>query len=295
MWTLVSYGVIILDKKKSFLVFGLVAIVAISITGVSALMLQIESIEPAYSGPPKAVIIDQLSDEFPNDFFHQEAIKYLVNAGYEVDTVYSKDVTVDFYKSLPQNNYKIVVVRTHGADSTQGDSVVLFTGEKYTEDKYIQEQLFGQVTKAAPVLEVAYKPANEKVTDWVIVNDTYSYLKSSVKKETTAENAFFAISPKLVSDSMKGKFHDTLFVLGGCNTLSNTSLANSLFQKGASAVVGWDNKVGSTDNDTAILYFLDLHLNKDMEIDESVNTIKNVFNQGLMPYPANFTHYQNTV
>lgn len=284
-----------MEKKNLPKVVGLIALVAIAITVLTAFMNQEQSVELTSASPPRAIIIDQLSDEFPSEFFHQKATEYLEGAGYKVDIITTKDVTVDFYKNLPEMNYKMVIVRTHGADNTQGDNVVLFTGEKYQEDKYIQEQLFGQVTKAAPLLEVAYKPADESESNWVIVNDTYRYLKSSVQKEEKADNSFFAISPKLVSDAMKGKFHDTIFVLGGCNTLANPSLSNSLLKRGASAVIGWDNKVGNTDNDNAILYFLDAYLVQDLDLKKSLDSLKELMNPDLMPYPANFTHYQNRV
>lgn len=282
-----------MEKKNLYKIIGLLAIVAIAFTLLDAMMSQEQSVEIASDAPLKAVIIDQLSDEFPNKVFHQQATKYFEEAGYQVDVVTTKDVTVDFYKTLPEKNYKIVIVRTHGADSDKNDNVVLFTGEKYQEDKYIQEQLFGQVTKAAPLLEIAYKPTDESESNWVIVNDTYSYLKSSIQQEEKAENAFFAISPKLVSDSMKGKFDGTIFVLGGCNTLANPSLSNSLIKRGASTVIGWDDTVGNADNDRAILYFLDSFLVQGFDIDESVEDVKNSFYPGLMAFPANFKQYKN--
>lgn len=282
-----------MTKKNLLKIFGIIVIVAVGAL-LTTFMTQEQSVELAYDGPPKAIIIDQLDDEFPNPSFHQQATEYLEMAGYQVDIVTTSDVTVDFYKSLPEKNYKIVVVRTHGADDDDKNNVVLFTGEKYREDKYIQEQLFGQVTKAAPLLEVSYKPTDDDESNWVIVNDTYRYLKSTVKKDTSSENEFFAISPKLVSDSMRGKFTDTVFVLGGCNTLSNPSLANSLLKRGASAVVGWDNRVGNSDNDVAMLYFLDSYLNQDLDIAKSVDNLNKVMNPDWMPYPAKFTHYPNT-
>lgn len=284
-----------MEKKILTKVFFSIVIAAVAFTILFAFMGQENSVEVVSDGPPRAIIIDQLSDEFPNEVFHQTATKYLQNAGFQVDNVTTKDVTVDFYKSLPEKNYKIVVVRTHGADNNEGNNVVLFTGERYQEDKYIQEQLFGQVTKAAPLLEVAYKPADDSAANWVIVNDTYRYLKSSTQKEEKAENSYFAISPKLVSDSMKGRFDDTVFILGGCNTLANPSLANSLLKRGASAVIGWDNKVGNTDNDSAILIFLDSYLNQDLGIEKSLDYIKDTINTDRMAYPANFTHYQSLV
>lgn len=283
-----------MKKQNITKVLGFIVVAAIAITVLTGFTTQEQSVEIAYDGPPKAVIIDQLSDEFPNPSFNQQATEYLETAGYQVDFVTTSDVTVDFYKTLPEQNYKIIVIRTHGADNKDGNNVVLFTGERYQEDKYIQEQLFGQVAKATPLLEVAYKVTDDSESNWVIVNDTYRYLKSPAKKETHAENEFFAISPKLVSDSMKGRFDGTLFILGGCNTLSNPSMADSLVKKGASAIVGWDNTVANSNNDYAILNFLDLYLNQNLDIEKSVASLNDMIRLDWMPYPANFTHYQNT-
>ncbi len=238
----------------------------------------------------KAAIIDQLYDDIPNEIFHDEAKIYLETAGYEVDIFTTKDITVDFYKKLPQMNYQYIVIRTHGTDDKADNDVVLFTGEKYNEEQYISEQLFGQVKKATPLLEIAYSPS-EELSDWVIVNDTYKYQKTSISTQETAENEYFAISPKLVKDSMNGKFDDTTFVLGGCKTLANPSFAVSLINRGASTVVGWDNTVDNFNNDRAILLFLKYHLIEKYDMATILDMIYTNVNPIYMPYPANFVHY----
>src|SRR3989344_6036702 len=102
-----------MEKKNLPKIFGLIVLAAITITVFTGFMNQEQSVEVASDGIPRAVIIDQLNDELPSKYFHQKATEYLKNAGYEVDIVTTSDVTVDFYKNLPQKNYKIVVVRTH--------------------------------------------------------------------------------------------------------------------------------------------------------------------------------------
>ena len=275
-------------------VIALVAVSITSVVGIAAFLVfqEGEAQVLSYDGPPKALIIDQLYDEFPNEVFHKMATEYFQTAGYTVDIVTTKDVTVDFFKNLPSMDYKFVVIRTHGADNENGNEVVLFTGEKYTEEKYIQEQLFGQVKKAAPILEVEYALDSDDESNWVIVNDTYRYLSSPVKISSHADNEFFAISPKMI-ESMNGKFSDTIFLLGGCNTLSNPSMVKALVAKGSSMVVGWDNKVGHIDNDTAILFFLDQYLVKKSDITNTLGFIKERLTPEKMPFPANFTYYQN--
>jgi len=256
--------------------------------GFSVYFLQEDAQLETYDGPPKAVIIDQLYDEIPNEKFLLKATEYLEKAGYTVDIVTTKNVTVDFYKELPKMNYKYVVIRTHGAENI--DDVVLFTGERYSEEKYIQEQLFGQVKRATPILELLYK-VDYSSPDWVIVNETTRYLKTSIKPVDETKNEYFAISPELVKQGMKGKFDNTIFLLGGCNTLSNPSLAKSLTDRGAALVLGWDDTVGNWDNDSAMLFYLEQTLIEKLEIDEVLETLGKKLNSKGMAYPANFEYY----
>ena len=274
------------------MILGLASIVAVTFV-VSILLIQNGDAENlVYDGPPKAAIIDQLYDEMPNEIFHQRATEYLEAAGYEVDIFTTKDVTVDFYKNLPTMNYKLVVIRTHGTETNSGDDVVLFTGERYTDDKYITEQLLGQVKKATPLLEIIYRANDNSSSEWIIVNDTYRYLKSPADQSERAQNEFFAISPKLV-ESMNGKFQDTIFILGGCDTMSNPSMSNALIEKGSSGVFGWDDTVGSTDNDNFILFFLRFHLVEGYAIDQTMEKIQKYQENIIMPYPANFISYDS--
>jgi len=118
----------------------------------------------------KAAIIDQLHDDLPNPYFQNKTTEYLMTAGYEVDLYITEDITVDFYKTLPSKKYDFIVVRSHSvAPGTVEESASLFTGEIYSESKYIQEQLFGQIGKAVPFL-----PSEVEETGWApLVNKTY--------------------------------------------------------------------------------------------------------------------------
>ena len=274
-----------LDKKVKMRILAAI-ILAI---GFSVYFLQSEAKLETYSGPPRALIIDQLYDEIPNTYFHKMATEYLQKAGFTVDIVTTKDVTVDFWKKLPTLNYKYVVVRTHGAENTE--DVVLFTGERYSEDKYISEQLFGQVKRATPLQEIAYKVDGENSSEWVIVNETTRYLKTTISPVDETKDEFFAIGPELVKQAMKGKFDGTIFLLGGCNTLSNPSLAQSLTERGASMVVGWDDAVANRDNDYTLLYFLEKTLVENMEINAVLEGLGHNLKPEHMAYPATLNYY----
>ncbi len=238
---------------------------------------------------PRAAILDQLSDDIPSEFFKEKATEYLIEAGYEVDIFTTKDITVDFYKQLPSMNYQFVIVRSHGVQDDD-ENPLLFTGERYTEDKYITEQLFGNVKKATPLFEASFKP-NLANAEWVVLNATTKILRTPAQFTDQTQNQYFAIGPKFVRESMVGKFSGTTFLLAGCNTLSNSELAESFVSRGASVVVGWDNVVGSNDNDGRMLLVLQKTFEDDLELIEAVNQVNDILIPELMSYPANLEFY----
>jgi len=230
-----------------------------------------------YEGPPRAAIIDQLHDEIPNVYFQNQAIEYLETAGYQVDLFTTEQLTVDFYKKIPTMNYEYIVFRTHaigndGQDSTEKLKVSLFTGEKYRDDKYITEQLSGQIGKGAPYMNTIIE-ASVNLSEMDNSNQTRVEVITPFESIDNS-NPYFVIGPKYVDEVMEGKFPNSVLVLGGCSTLSNPSLANSLINRGASSVVGWDNLVGSANNDSMILAFLENHLINNMEIQDAVEIVK---------------------
>lgn len=277
------------EKIPKSKILVLASIVAVTFV-VSMLLIQDGDAENvAYDGPPKAAIIDQLYDEIPNEIFHQKATTYLEAAGYEVDIFTTQDVTLGFYKTLPEKNYKIVVVRTHGVTDPGNEKSLLFTGERYTEEKYISEQLLGKVERAAPLIEINFNP-DEKQTQWVVVNDTYRYMKSLVKVTESVEEEYFAIGPKFVKESMSGKFSDTIFLLGGCSTVKSPSLAESLLDKGASFVAGWDDTIGSADNDAFLLDTLRFTLENE-DFASAVDEVKSRHNTNEHYFPGNLQYF----
>ena len=274
-------------------ILTLISIVAVSMVFV-VLLQEAESDTTVYSGVPKAAIIDQLYDDIPNEDFQKKATNLLETAGFEVDIFTTNQVTVDFFKRLPEMNYQYVVVRTHGViDQSEEDSVVLFTGEKYKDDSYISEQLFGQVKKGAPFLERDYQLSEHDASDWVQVNDTYRTITTPVNLISTSGDEYFLITSKFVDELMVGKFPQTTFLLGGCNTMANPSFAESLVKRGASNVVGWNKAVGSTENDWILLHVLEENLINNMTIEDAVNSgmekfpkFMNVFDGVLKHYPG---------
>jgi len=265
---------------------------ALALGGISYAFLDENSStnELAVSAIKKAAVIDQLQAEIPNEHFQKRSTQYLEDAGYEVDYITTEKITVNFYKKLPTMGYDFIVIRSHAvAEDGEYNPVALFTGEKYTTDKYIQEQLFGQVKKGTTLLTQLYEIEAEE-SDWIIVNSTYRYLSTKPNVSIESDDEYFLIPPKLVDELMEGKFSDTVFILAGCSTLKNTSMAESLIRRGASSVIGWTDLVGSYHNDKYTLELLKEILVNNYEIGDAVDQVKIDLN--LNPkYPATLAYF----
>ncbi len=285
-------------NMKNF--FGLKILVSIIIVALSVFISSVflyggAEANNLSSTTQKAVIIDQLYDDIQNQYFIQRATKLLDDAGYTVDIVTTKDVTIDFYKKLPTLNYKFVVIRSHGAvDSSDQTTVTLFTGEKYDTEKYISEQLFGQVKRGIPALERTFSTSvADSLRD--IANGTHRPITLSLSETVARDGEYFAITPTFVDSAMDGKFSQTIFVLGGCKTMHTDSLAQSLVQRGASSVVGWDNPISSSDNDASMLELLEGLLEDKMEMNDAMNSAMELLPIDKMSYPARMKVYSDKI
>jgi len=278
--------------RKSFLIIILSSIgILVSMIFVFSNTDQVQAYD---NGIPKALILDQLYNDFPDEYFQNTAKKYLEASGYEVDIVTTEDITVEYMKNLPTMNYKFVVVRSHGvADDFNQNEVALFTGEKYTEDSYILEQLSGTIKKGAPLIDLTFMPTNQESTEWVKTNENQFEQTSKVKTIDNSDDEYFLISPKFVRDVMKGSFSNTIFFLGGCETMAEPSMAKSLVDKGASLVVGWDRPVGSVDNDQIMLEFLKNFLVEKYDVKRAID-LSQFIPIEYMKYTSQLQFYTNS-
>lgn len=264
-----------MNSKKIAIIAGVSA--AIIIVFLFLISLENFSNVPEKNHIPQAVIIDQLYSDVPNEYFHSKASTHLKNLGYTVDIYTTGNATVDFFKNLPAMNYDFIVFRGHALhDVGDGDAVMFFTGEKYAEDKYVQEQLFGQIKKGTPLLERTFSIDEKNNTGWVYVNGSKNIkmISSPVKVSDKSREEFFLFNPKSIHDLMKGKFDGSIILLGGCSTLKNDSMAKALVEKGASKVVGWTDLVSSSDNDRALLQILQKMADEKLSVTDATNKVK---------------------
>jgi hypothetical protein len=171
----------------------------------------------AHNSPPKALIIDQLSLNYPDPGFVTNITAALTGGGYRVD--YSGPITsaVDFFRQLPNKGYDLIIIRAH-----QGGDQSIITSEPYTQSQYLAEQTDGALVAA----EVGGVPS------------------------------FFALTPKFVRQDMQGRFQGSTIVVMGCAALQGTQeLASAFLDRGASFFVGWNDVVTIIHTDTTTVTF----------------------------------------
>jgi len=245
----------------------------------------------------KAAIIDQLDTEIPSHDFQDRANDYFVKAGYEVDLYTTEEITVDFYKKLPSMGYDYIVIRSHALTGRTGeDSPKLYTSEKYTTDKYVNEQLFG-------IIDGAYLNPRTDIHATVDVSDLEEtgQVVFSMRNSSQANNwgarvttdEYFVIGAKAVDELMVGKFPGSTIILGGCDTASSSILADSLLKKGASEVVGWNENIGSLQNDMTMLKILRETLENKMELSEAVESIAQNYHANQTGNSLNLVYYSD--
>jgi hypothetical protein len=175
---------------------------------------------PDHVGNATAAIVDQLSSLQENEDFIGNVTRELEDYGFKVDLYQGDNITVDFYRQLPTQGYKLIIFRAHSGILAEDEEVklrtVLFTNEPYSTVKYVAEQLRDQLVMAR-------------------VDEGYPMV--------------FGIPPKFISESMKGKFDDTAIIMMGCSGIYLTELAEAFVGKGASVYLAW--------NGTVELYYVD--------------------------------------
>ena len=192
--------------------------------------------------------MDQLELTQPNPDFVSNVRGILAQAGYAVDYIPGEAVTVEFYRTLPQKDYDLVLMRVHAGITTEVDQatgertgteyVSLFTGEPYDETKYPQEQI-NRLGKAR------YNEDSEPL---------------------------FGIGPEFVEHSMEGDFGDALVVMMGCDGLRSQRTAEAFLDRGASAFVSWTKPVSAPHTDTATEKLLRKLFQDNLPVEEAVQS-----------------------
>ena len=251
-------------KKRSRLIGAAIIVVILVVVIAFSSFLIYSYLNPSSNGPStppselelRAAIVDHLSLTIPNESFNQTVTNILKAAGYAVDYYLGEEVTVGFYKNLPTHGYSLIVLRVHsGLSNGTLPPLCLFTSERYSETKYVWEQLADRLTGVA-----------------------YS------EEEAKMGIAYFGVTPKFVQQDMKGKFQNTTIIMMGCNGLTELlypypvplPMPQAFIEKGAKVYVGWDLAVSADHTDRATVQLLN-YLTKNQTIRQAVeNTMDDV-------------------
>jgi len=236
-----------LDKQKDKLGKRLIVVSCLALIGL-VLFIGCSPRSNHAESALKAAIIDQLYILEPDQDFIDQATACLEAAGFDVDVYQGKQVSVSFYRQLPKHRYKLIIFRAHsGLMQRQQDSEVivkeetyLFTGEAYSQTKYVREQLTDQMLPA------------KMVEDYPSV---------------------FAVNSKFLLASMSGRFEDTAIIMMGCGTTYLDDMAATFVLKGASTYIGWDSGVGISYVDEATLLLLKNLCIEDLTVKEAIAEI----------------------
>lgn len=167
---------------------------------------------------PRAAILDGLYDKASNTTLTESMVQYLSNAGYVVDVYRGTNVTINLLRNI--GGYKIVILRLHSTVHTD-NFLYLFSGEEYTESKYVEEQLAGAVRKA------------------------YTFNES--------EPPYFALNSVFIGTLKPNGLNGTILIMMGCNGTANQYVIQRFFQEGINAYISWDGYVNLPHSDEATL------------------------------------------
>jgi hypothetical protein len=218
---------------------------------------------PDNGGGLRAVIVDQLSSVKENEAFVTNVTEQLEDYGFQVDIYQGNNVTVDLYRQLPAQGYKLIVFRAHSGllaeNEVTQDRTVLFTNEGYSQLSHYDDQLHDRLVMARV--------------------DQYHPM-------------VFGIPPKFISESMKGKFDDSVVIMMGCSGLFERDLAQAFVGKGASAYIAWNGTVELNYVDEATPYLIEQLCSGNVTLKEAVDSTMAVIGPdpdhkaGLEYYPT---------
>jgi len=199
----------------------------------------------------KAAIIDQLARNYPNPSFVKNVTKLLKDAGFSVECYFNDTVDVEFFRSMAERRFGIIILRVHSALRQDGSTVDLFTSEKWNKTKYSQEWKEG-----------------------LIVYGNYS----------NDPNYYCAITYRFI-ESLRGRFPKSIIFAMGCWSLKQgcEQLAKAFIAKGAKAYIGWTDEILPRDTDNETLILLKNLIKKDYPLGYAVRNANSYHYTGVLP------------
>lgn len=204
----------------------------VSLLGVSVYHKQ-KAIE---TEPNSILIIDQLHRENKDFNFTYKCTTLFEENGYNVNTIRGENVTINKLKTI---NWKkdIIIFRTHSG--VFDGNVWIFTGEEYTNQQYVLEQLNG-------LINIGKCPS-------------YDY------NVNTFSSGF--ITRFIDTNS------DCIVILMGCDGMNEDEFVESFHRVGCKTIIGWGGPVSLTNTDELFYSLLESYCSG-YDIEFSFNLVK---------------------
>jgi hypothetical protein len=191
--------------------------------------------------PHRSAIVDELSIDYPNPTVVSSLETTMEEAGFSVDLYGPSEVTVELFRSLPSRRYEFVLFRVHAAFHN-GDAW-LFTSEAYSKEELLNKHVV------------------ELVTDQI-----------APARSFVGEGRVLAVGPEFIRRSM-GNWMGAIVVLAGCYGTAGDSLPKAFVDRGASAVVGWNQAVSAEHADLASIQLVKLLFVDKMKVNDAVDMV----------------------
>ena len=207
--------------KTKLVVSILVAITLITIVGVWTTHNYIWRLPASHaSSQLRALVMDQLSLNYPDPSFVTNVTNELKGAGYAVDYSGPSPTAIDAFRNIPEQGYDLIIIRAH-----EGSSQAIITTQPYSRSEYLTDQLAGRLVPA----QVENGPI------------------------------FFALTPKFVREEMIGRFPGSTIIVMGCAALQGSQdMAAAFLDRGANFFIGWDGLVSIIHTDSTTVRLVEL-------------------------------------
>ena len=228
-------------RRNKWLIILIAAVIIVG--GVSSWLMLPHGSSSWNPSSAKVVIVDQLDGSYPNQSFREQVTDLMNMYDLRVDYYGHNEVTVDLFRNLLRNDYQLIILRVHAATgfaAGQPSRLAMFTGEPYSKNKYIWEQINNQVERV---------------------------------RVTPDSDSYFGIYESFVSDEMKGNCTNATVVMMGCDGLTHTKMAEAFIDNGAQAYVGWDGMVNADYVDRAATAFLSYYIEENRSVEPAIDYV----------------------
>jgi len=229
-----------------FTLFFLVFILAV-------MYLDVNHREGRVGSAVKVAYIDPLHAESPG--FYDDVNALFSGDRYVFDPTLGEAVTVEHLRRIPIG-YDLIIFRVHS--TVNDDMVWFFTGEEYSPDKFVLEQLVDEVHPARPSL---------------------------------GSKRLFAVGADFVNHFMVDRFQGSMILMMGCDGIRSTDLAEAFIDNGAELYVSWDGPVTLEHTDLAFSCLLRALMEDGMNPEKAVAYAMNTvgrdpdYNSSLSCFP----------